>query len=416
MMGNEFKFPDLGEGVTEGEIKKWLVKKGDTVEKDQPMAEVETDKAVVEIPSPFAGIVQELHFKEGDLVDVGEVMVTFAEGDVKGTVEKMPEEVVKAERKASVSVVGELPEGEMLLATPKVRKMAKEAGVDIAAVEGTGKGGRVTEDDLKAHMEGAKEGERKTEGKEAKEKGRPKKRPKFDMYGWVERRPLKGLRRTIARNMVESQSRTAAVTTMDIADVTDLVALREEHKRIAMEERGVKLTYMPFVMKAVVEGIREFPVLNSVVNEEEEEVVIKKYFNIGIAVATDDGLIVPVVKGVDQKSIYDLAEEVHRLAEQSKERKVDLGDLKGGTFTITNYGVFGGTYGTPVINYPEVAILGTGRIMDMPLVKDGEVMMRKVMHLSLTFDHRATDGAEAQQFLSSIIRHLENPMSILLSA
>ena len=401
-MSEEFKFPDLGEGITEGEIKKWLVNEGDEVEKDQPLVEVETDKAVVEIPSPYQGKISKLHFGEGEMVEVGSTLVTFGEGPSPqvSEVEEAPKE------RRSVSVVGELPEAEEVetLAIPKIRALAKERGVDISKIKGSGPKGRVVEADLPPSKEGVKE------------KKKLKKKPKFDMYGWVDRRPLRGLRRTIAKNLIESQTRTAAVTTMDMADVTDLVALRNEHKTIAQAERGVKLTFMPFIMKAVVEALREYPILNSSVDDENEEIVIKKYFNIGIAVATEDGLIVPVVKGVDQKSIYDLAEEVQKLASQAQERKLDLGDLKGGTFTITNYGVFGGMFGTPIINYPEVAILGTGRIIDMPMAVEGEVKVRKVIHLSLTFDHRATDGAEAQRFLNSLIKHLEDPMTILFSA
>jgi pyruvate dehydrogenase E2 component (dihydrolipoamide acetyltransferase) len=214
--------------------------------------------------------------------------------------------------------------------------------------------------------------------------------------------------------MMESQAKVAAVTTMDQADVTDLVTMREKVKTAVEKERGVKLTYMPFIIKAVVASLKAHPLLNSVVDDEAEEIVMKKYYNIGVAVAIDDGLIVPVVKGADQKTMVDLAEEVHKLADMANSRKLDLADLKGGTFTITNYGVFGSTYGTPIINYPEVAILGVGRIMDMPLVVDGEIKARKVLPLSLTFDHRAFDGAEAARFVNDVKRYLESPELLVL--
>jgi pyruvate dehydrogenase E2 component (dihydrolipoamide acetyltransferase) len=403
----------LGEGVTEGEVKKWLVKEGDTVKQDQSIAEVETDKAVVEMPSPAVGRILRLHFKEGDVVKVGETLATI--GEEGEAVAETPA------RKPSVSVVGELPEAPEVpeevapaseaaaptaaevLATPGVRKLAKDLGVDIAKAKGTGPGGRVTEEDVKGLPA------------QPAEPVRPRTVAKFDVYGWIDRVPLKGVRRTTAKRMIESQTKAAHVTAMDLADVTELVALREAQKKIAQETRQVKLTYMPFVIKAVVEALKAHPYLNSTLDEEGQQIILKKYYNIGIAVATDDGLIVPVVKGADQKSIFELAEEVQRLAELASSRKVDLADLKGGTFTITNYGVFGGTYGTPIINYPEVAILGTGKIEDTPLVMDGEVKVRKTLALSLSFDHRVLDGAEAAKFMNDVIRYLENPTLILMS-
>lgn len=408
----EYKFPDLGEGVTEGEIKKWLVKEGDEVKQDQSIAEVETDKAVVEMPAPLAGKILKLHFKEGEIVKVGEVIATIGgEGEVA------PE----AERRPSVSVVGELPEApeeveaakpvavpsppaavQVILATPAVRKLAKDLGVDLSQVRGSGPGGRILEEDVRKQAE------------IPKLPLKPKAAPKFDIYGWIERVPLKGVRRTTAKRMIESQTKAAHVTSMDVADVTELVALREAQKKVAFETRGVKLTYMPFVIKAVVEALKAHPYLNATLNEEDQEIVLRKYYNIGIAVATDDGLIVPVVKGADQKSIFELAEEVQKLAELASTRKIDIADLKGGSFTITNYGVFGGTYGTPIINYPEVAILGTGKIQDAVIARDGQAQVRKVMHLSLSFDHRVLDGAEAAKFMNDVMKYLENPTLLLM--
>ncbi|MFP4545417.1 MAG: dihydrolipoamide acetyltransferase family protein [Methanomassiliicoccales archaeon] len=423
-MVTEFKFPDLGEGVTEGEIKKWLVSKGDQVEEDQSLAEVETDKAVVEVPSPEGGTILSLNFDEGDLVKVGEVIAVIGEeGETPEEAEekeKKPREEAREEaeeteeaeeeKRESVSVVGELPEeeAEEILATPKVRKLAKELGVDLSQVKGSGPKGRITDEDVRSAGEKEKE-------KEEKKPKKVKKTPKFDMYGYVDRKPLKGVRRTTAKRMVESQEKAAQVTSMDFADVTRLVQLREREKEAVRETRGVNLTYMPFVVKALVEALKEHPMLNSSLNEEDQEIVIKKYYNIGVAVATEEGLIVPVIKGADQKSIFELAEEISRLAKTAASREIDLADLKGGTFTITNYGAFGGTYGTPIINYPEAAILGTGKIRDAPLVVDGEVRPRKVLHLSLTFDHRILDGAEAQKFLNTLIAYLEDPEMVLMS-
>lgn len=407
-MATEFRFPDLGEGIAEGEVKKWLVKVGDTVAKDQSIAEVETDKAVVEIPSPVAGKILRLDHKEGELVKVGEVLAVIGEeGEAAQTPAASP--AMEEERPPSVSVVGELPREEMVVtsvtqkrsprdvsAMPAVRKAARDKGEDIAAVKATGPSGQVLESDL-----GVK----------------PKVRtvPKFDIYGYVDRVPIRGIRRTTAKRMLESQMRTAAVTSMEQADVTRLVGMRERLKVPMKEQKGVNLTYMPFIVTAIVRALKLHPLLNSTIDDEREELVIKKYYNIGVAVAIDDGLMVPVIKTADQKSLWELAEEIALLAKTAQERKIDLADLKGGTFSITNYGVFGGTYGTPIINYPETAILGIGRIMDAPMVVDGVIISRKVLPLSLTFDHRAYDGAVAAKFLRDLVRLLENPEELLLN-
>jgi len=406
-MATEFRFPDLGEGIAEGEVKKWLVKVGDTVVKDQSLAEVETDKAVVEIPSPVAGKVIRLDHKEGELVKVGEVLAVIGtEGEAIPTSAAPP---VEEERPASVSVVGELPREEVVVtsvtqkrsprdvsAMPAVRKAARDKGVDVTSVKASGPSGQVLESDLTA-------------------KSAVKTVPKFDIYGYVDRVPIRGIRRTTAKRMLESQNRTAAVTSMEQADVTRLVGMRERLKTVMKEQKGVNLTYMPFIVTAIVRALKLHPLLNSMIDDEREELIIKNYYNIGVAVAIDDGLMVPVIKAADQKSLWELAEEIASLAKTAQERKIDLADLKGGTFSITNYGVFGGTYGTPIINYPETAILGIGRIMDAPLVVDGAVKVRKVLPLSLTFDHRAYDGAVAAKFLRDLVRLLENPEELLLN-
>lgn len=410
----EFKFPDLGEGVTEGEIRKWLVKIGDAVKKDQSIAEVETDKAIVEMPSPVAGRIARLDHEEGGMVKVGEVLAVIDEGPGKEAPEEAikegpPTEKAPAEKEGAISVVGELPVGEepttrpvgRALAAPAVRRLAREMGIDISEVKGTGPEGRVTEDDVRSFRPPSKAAE-------------PAMQPKFDLYGWVDREPLKGIRKVTARHMIEAQAASAQVTVMDVADVTELVALRERVKERAMREKGVKMTYLPFIIKAVVAALKRHPYLNSEVNEEAQEILLKKYYNIGIAVATDEGLMVPVVKAADQKDVYVLAKELTELSEQARSRRIDLADLKGGTFSITNYGVFGGTFATPIANHPEVVILGVGRIADQPLVRSGEIAVRKVLHLSLTFDHRVLDGAEAARFLNDLIEMLEDPALALM--
>ncbi len=408
-MATEFRFPDLGEGIAEGEVKKWLVKVGDVVSKDQSLAEVETDKAVVEIPSPVAGKVLRLDHKEGELVKVGEVLAVIGEEGEAAEGGPSPPPAVMEERPPSLSVVGELPTEEVVVtsatqkrsprdvkAMPAVRKAAQDRDVDITSVKATGPSGQVLESDLGA-------------------RSAPRTVPKFDIYGYVDRVPIRGIRRTTAKRMLESQARTAAVTSMEQADVTRLVGMRERLKGPMKEQKGVNLTYMPFIVTAIVRALKLHPLLNSMIDDEREELIIKKYYNIGVAVAIDDGLMVPVIKAADQKSLWELAEEIALLAKSAQERKIDLADLKGGTFSITNYGVFGGTYGTPIINYPETAILGIGRIMDAALVVDGAVKVRKVLPLSLTFDHRAYDGAVAAKFLRDLVRLLENPEELLLN-
>jgi pyruvate dehydrogenase E2 component (dihydrolipoamide acetyltransferase) len=383
----EFKLPDLGEGITEGEIRRWLVHEGDTVAEHQPVVEIETDKAVVELPAPRAGRVVKISREEGTMAKVGEVLMTVAEGG-----ESAPE------RPRSVSVVGVLPEAEeqgAVLATPAVRRRARELGIPLERVTGTGPHGSITPEDVAQAASPAQ--------------------PAADRHGEVERLPLRGLRRAIAKNLLAAQSKTAFVTTMDEADVSDLWELRQREQQ-ALRDKGLHLTFFPFFIKAVQHALLEHPLLNASVDEEREEIVVKKYCNIGIAVDTADGLMVPVVKEVAQKSILELAAEIQRLGERARQRKITLEEMKGSTFTITDFGHFGGTYATPVINYPDVAILGCGRIADRPWVKDGRIVIRKILPLSLTFDHRVTDGVDAARFLAKVAGYLGDPALLFLES
>jgi len=399
-MAKEFRFPDVGEGITEGEIVRWLVKEGDTVAADQVLAEIETDKAVVEMPSPYAGTVLKVHFKDKDLVKVGQALVTIGErGEIAA--EAAPAASPEAARRAPVVSAPAVPSaapaapagpGEVQ-ATPKVRALAKELGVAIGAVPGTGPGGRVTEEDVRAFRSPA-----------AEKKPAVKVRAKYDLYGILERIPLRGVRRATAKKMRESLDHAAHVTHCDEADAGPLSALRER----------MELTYLPFVVKALIEALKLHPTLNATLDEEENEIIVKKYYNIGIAVDVPDGLIVPVVKMADQKTVAEIAAEIQALAKAARERTVDLADLKGGTFSITNVGVIGGDFATPIINYPEVAILATMRIADRPRVVDGAVVVKKVLPLCLAFDHRVVDGAEAARFTKDLVRFLEAPESLPL--
>ncbi len=439
-MAFEFKFPDIGEGLTEGEIVRWLVKEGDEIKEGQPLVEVETDKALAEIPAPRTGVILKILAKEKEVVKVGQVIVVIGEkGEtlaaaprpsvgVVGELEEAPEEApAAAEKVAAQKAPEEAPEkgrakaevgkeakpapakpapaGERALATPAVRALARELGVDINKIQGTGSEGRVSEKDVRQAAE--------AKAKPAEEAKEVKKVRKYDLYGSIERIPLRGVRRSIAKAMVKSKYTAPHVTAIDDADVTELWQIREKEKKVA-ESKGIKLTILPFVIKAVVSGLTDHPYLNATLDDENEEIVLKKYINIGLATDTPEGLMVPVVKLAKEKSIFELAQELSQLTEKARNRTIDLADLKGGTFTITNYGAVRGIYGTPIINYPEVAILGVGRIQDRPVIQDEKVVVRKILPLSISFDHRVVDGAEAARFLDTIIRRLEDPDLILL--
>jgi len=410
-MANEFKFPDIGEGITEGEIVKWAVKEGDHIEADQTIAEVETDKAVVELPSPFAGTVLKIHFKEKDIIKVGETLVTIGKEGEEVAEEKPEEEIEKTEAdKPAPGLVGKITESSQeikeIRATPKVRRLAKEMGVPLKTVKGTGFQGRITEEDILK----VKEKKPKEPEKVAPEEKKPavKIKAKFDFYGGLERIPIRGVRRATAKKMSESVHKAAHVTHFEEADATELARMREELKQKGTN-KAVKLTFLPFIVKAVVGALKEHPLLNAMMDDEDEEIIIKKYYNIGIAVDVPDGLIVPVIKAADQKSLWELAEEIQMLAEKAKARSLDLADLQGGTFSITNVGMLGGEFATPIINYPEVAILATMRIKDRIRAESGGIKIKKTLPLCLSFDHRVLDGAEAARFTNDLIQFLENP-------
>jgi pyruvate dehydrogenase E2 component (dihydrolipoamide acetyltransferase) len=390
----EFKFPDVGEGIAEGEIVRWLVKVGDTVRAHQPLVEMETDKAVVELPAPSGGVVKELRGEEGETVPVGTVLAVIEEG---GTKEEKPEE-----RNRALGVVGELeeaPEAEAVQteksvkpaagpqALPRDRKLAEELGVELGALHGSGPQGRITEADIRA----AQSPEAPAE----------------------ERIPLRGVRKAMAKSMAASARSAVHVTIMERADAQSLRDLKEREHALA-ERKGVRLTYLSFIVKSLTLSLERFPLLNSTFDEAAGEIVLHKKINIGFAVDTPEGLLVPVIRDIRCRSILDLAAALQDLAIRARERKITPSELKGGTFTISNYGALGGLWGTPITNPPEVAILGVGRIEETAVVRDGQVVARPVVPLSLTFDHRIIDGATAHRFLNGLIDHIENPDLILL--
>jgi len=559
MSVEEFTLPDVGEGVAEGELVTWLVSPGDRVEEDQPVAEVETDKALVEVPSRYDGVVEELFVDEGDVVPVGDVIISFRVDEEEATDDESGPDAAEsdeAEPRADVAESGgdeeevetreDEPETEPTVAAgrtfapPSARRVARELGVAIGAVDGSGPGGRVTEADVRAHAEGdsgaddedvvvgdpddaptprsgpgdvdertaavTKRGEAGTAGsaegvpepagrettlatpatrKVARDRGvdvddvptdetrdgeafvtaddvrayadaleagdptggtdaatggaetpspravdldatdsatAPADGAASETAGGVagsadaaeseETIPYRGVRRTIGKQMERSKYTAPHVTHHDTAAVDRLVEARERLKPVA-EEHGVHLTYMPFVMKAIVAGLREYPILNSELREDDEEIVLKDEYNLGIAVATDAGLMVPVVEDVDEKGLFALADEIADLAARARDRTLKPGEMKGGTFSITNFGAIGGEYATPIINYPETAIMGLGAIEERPVARDDEVVAAPTLPLSLSIDHRVVDGAVAAEFANTVMEHLEHPLLLL---
>jgi pyruvate dehydrogenase E2 component (dihydrolipoamide acetyltransferase) len=560
----EFKLPDVGEGVAEGELLVWHVEPGDRVAEDQVVAEVETDKAVVDVPSPVNGTVRELRAEPGDVVPVGDVIITFdvdGEESADGAAEAAAGEssAEPAEETADESENGQ--SGGRVFAPPSARRLARELGVDIGGVDGSGPGGRITEADVRAAAESAGEGDDAVdtdvdadEGEEAgglkpavtriddgedgadagedgagdeddgltsvvtaiddgsadgaagtatsetaetapsepadrertlatpatrrvaqeldvdldsvptdetrdgepfvteaavREYAEAQQRAQAadaaavaggesgagggpttsaetaiepadtlpvatgEDEGEERREPYRGVRKTIGEAMERSKFTAPHVTHHDTVDVTELVETRERLKPRA-EERGVKLTYLPFVLKAVVAALQEHPVLNTSLDEENEEIVYRNYYDIGVATATDAGLMVPVVESVDEKGLLEIAEAVTDLTARARDRSIDLDELRGSTFSVTNFGATGGEYATPIINYPETAILGMGEIKERPMVVDGEVVARHVLTLSLSVDHRVVDGADAARFVNTLKEYLEDPSLLLL--
>ena len=489
-MASDFILPDLGEGIHEAEVLNVMVQEGQTVKEDQPILEVETDKAVVEIPSPHAGVIAKIHVKAGQTVTVGSVMISYdlevvpgkskpAKSENAKTVKSEDGEVAaksagdsqaatngkngaaavqsngkssganqvpaQVEQQASFPRSGEGP----VPAAPATRRLARELGIDLSLVMGTGPAHRVSNEDVKNYAEGggnqngggqsngASAAPSKTEsqkpeqslqskyGQGADEKGtrtefsqmtaQPFELPDFNKFGNTERIPLKSLRRKIAMSMTQSWTHIPHVTTFDEADVTEIDKLRARYEG-EVKKKGGKLTLTVLTLKGVVSALKKYPQFNASLDEKTSEIVFKHYYNIGIAVATERGLIVPVIKDVDKKGLVELSAELAEIAEKTRAGKIELERLQGGTFTITNIGAIGGTGAVPMINFPECAILAMARAVLKPVVKEGTIQPGLILPLSMSFDHRIADGAEAAFFVQHIVKMLQEPFTFILEA
>ena len=446
-MPRPFVLPDLGEGLTEAEIVKVLVQEGDVIREDAPLIEVETDKAQVEIPSPMSGRVAKIHVEAGQTVKVGSVLVTFDDVDGNGarggaaakpTGKQAPASHTKPtsrqelERSEAPERAGEAqePASSIVPATPSTRRLARELGVDLHDITASGPAGRVTDDDVRAAASGTGGARSSSEARHpsgrAEARGpasskkplasvglEPPPLPNFEQWGTIERQPLSHLRRTIAERMALSATIIPHVTHFDRADITDLDALITRNLGRA-KEQGVTLTLTSFLLKAAALALRAHPQFNASLDAPAGELVLKRYVHLGVAVATERGLIVPVLRDVDRKPVVEIARELAALAQRTRDGKASLDELKGGTFTVTNIGALGGTGAIPIINYPEVAILGVARGRQEAVVRDGQIVARLLLPLSLTFDHRIADGVDGARFASDIVRRLERPDELLL--
>jgi pyruvate dehydrogenase E2 component (dihydrolipoamide acetyltransferase) len=467
-MARSFKLPDLGEGIHEGEVLAVLVSVGDDVKEGDTLMEVETDKAAVEVPSPYTATVKEILVKPGDVVQVGDVLVTFSNGEEAGE-EEAPEEKAAPKKEAEKEEKKEKPESEKeeavqkvkaeekppeppkekaeekpeekavegrkpvpreegpVPASPSTRRLARELGVDLHEVTPSGPQGLVTAEDVRALAEKGEEARPEKEKPPAKEEKPAEARPitvpsaelpDFTKWGPVEKIPVKSIRRATAKQMALAWSQIPHVNSYDDVDLTELEAFRQKHKA-EVEERGGKLTLTVFALKAAVGALKAHPNFNASLDTEKGEIILKRYYHVGVAAATDDGLIVPVVRDVDRKSIVELSIELKDLVERTRQRKVKLEEMQGGTFTITNVGPMGGGQFAPIINFPQVAILGMGSARMQPAViekgeKRYEIVPRLIMPIVLCIDHRVLDGADAMRFIKTVKDALEDPEQLLM--
>jgi len=427
-MATDIKLPELGEGINEGELIKWLVKPGDQVKPDQAVAEIMTDKATVEVPSPSSGTIKELKFKEGDVIKVDSVIISMEAMTTSVATPAAAKSAATASKPAAATITAPVsaapastpltstpsffpPVAESrVLATPATRRLAREINVDINELQGSGLAGRVTQDDVLS----AKDSNSTSSVTKAPATQFPKPSYQGPTGSLEERVPLRGIRKKIAENLQMAKHIIPHFTLMDEANVSELVKMREGLKDLA-EKNQTKITYLPFVIKALVSTMREYPMFNASIDDQAQEIVYKKYFNIGFAADTPNGLVVPVIKNADQKTILELSKEIIELSKKARDGKLKPDEMKGATISITNIGSVGGTYATPIINHPEVAILGMYKIQDKLTLKDTQVVAQKAMNYTITADHRLIDGAVAANFLKSMISKLENPAVLMMN-
>lgn len=461
-MAKEFRLPDLGEGIAEAQIVNVLIAEGDLVKEDQMVLEVETDKAAVELPIPFAGVITKLNVQVGETVSVGDVMIVV-DGDGEAapaatTREAAAPRVATAPASAGIvgqgaahlrggegggAVVADSPQHRVgpVPAAPAVRRWAREQGVDLRQVHGTGPGGRIVREDVERFMIAGPTGAGGPATQTAAPVARPAAAPRpsarspapatapgrapsaggdeslpdFSQWGPIRREKIAQIRKTIARQMVRSWTTIPHVTHGDEADVTDLEHFRKQHGEV-LADKGAKLTLTAFIVKAVAGALNRFPVLNCSFDSAALEIIYKDYVHIGVAVDSPRGLMVPVLRDVQTKGLLAISKELKVVADKAREFKLDIAQMRGGSFTVTNVGALGGTMSTPMINHPEVAILAVGRLALKPVVRNDEIVPRKILPLCLSFDHRVVDGADGARFLREVISFLENPLNLLLAS
>jgi len=420
-----FNFPDIGEGLEEGTILEWYVQTGQTVKAGDLLVKMETDKVAADIPSPKAGTILKLFGGVGDVIHVGHPLIEMEVKGAAGKQENLLSDstvVQPTEEDSAAGVVGtmEMADAHALLpasdeivsttsiintagkafATPHVRAMAKELDLDINQISGTGPGGRVSKEDIEQYVSTKSPVEKAVFAQSYEQED-------------VSYEPLSQIRKTIARNMINSKHNAAHVTVFEEVEISELIAIREKYKK-KYAERDARLTYLPFIVKATVLALKQHRILNSQMDMENNRMIYKNRYNIGIAMDTPEGLVVPVIKDADRLSVFEITQKITEFGLKAKERKLTLEDMKNGTFTITNFGSISGIYGTPVINYPQAGILGIGRIVRQPVVKDDQIVIGNVLGLSLTVDHRIVDGGDTARFVKQIIDHLADPVSLLM--
>jgi pyruvate dehydrogenase E2 component (dihydrolipoamide acetyltransferase) len=419
----DVKLPKLGEGADSGVVVNIFVKEGDTVAKDQAILELENEKAVASIPSTGTGVVAKVHVKSGDRVGVGQTLITLSGG---AAAPALAAAAPKPAAKKVVAKTAPTPEPEeveeesdeveeeasdvAVAASPSIRKMARELGINLGKVRGSESGGRIVIGDVRAYIQRLLKAAAKPAPAAAVAAALAKPAAvqiDFSQWGPVSKKPVTQLRKVIARRMAESWNTVARVTQFDDIDFTKLGELR---KKFApdYEKKGVKLTLTPFVLKAVADTLKKHSIFNSSLDEVANEIVIKEYVHLGIAVDTDQGLMVPVIRDVDKKSLFELAKELEQLAAKARDRKITAEEMKGGTFTISNQGAIGGAHFTPIVNLPEVAILGLGRGRMLPVVREGKVEARMMTPMALSYDHRVIDGGSAARFTVDLLKAFEN--------